>query len=53
MLKDYYYTDKEELDALRVENQTLKTELEKVKAELENLKNKKVGGIKNGKQKEN
>lgn len=49
----YYFTDYEELEALRVENQTLKTELKKVKAELESLKNKKVGGIKNGKQKEN
>ena len=26
MLKDYYYTDKEELDALRVENAKLKQE---------------------------
>lgn len=49
----YYFTDYEELEALRAENQNLKFELEKVKAELESLKNKKVGGIKNGKQKEN
>ena len=28
MLKDYYYTDKEELDALRVENAKLKQEVE-------------------------
>ena len=49
----YYFTDYEELEALRAENQTLKTELEKVKAELKSLKNKKVGGIKNGKHKEN
>lgn len=45
----YYFTDYEELEALRAETQNLKTELEKVKAELESLKNKKVGGNKNGK----
>ena len=49
----YYFTDYEELEALRAENQNLTFELAKVKAELESLKNKKVGGIKNGKQKEN
>lgn len=38
MLKDYYYTDKEELDALRIENAKLKQELVQAKAELENLK---------------
>lgn len=47
----YFFTDYEELEVLRVENQTIKTELEKVKAELESLKNKKVGGIKNEKNK--
>ena len=47
----YHFSDYVELEALRDENQTLKTELEKVKAELESLKNKKVGGIKNGKHK--
>ena len=31
MLKDYYYTDKEELDALRVENAKLKQEVENLK----------------------
>ena len=32
MLKDYYYTDKEELDALRVENQKLKDRLAQLEA---------------------
>lgn len=45
----YFFTDYEELEALRAENQNLKTELEKVKAELESLKNKKAGGNKSGK----
>lgn len=49
----YFFTDYEELEALRAENQNLKAELAKVKAELEKLKNKKVGGNKNGKQREN
>ena len=34
MLKDYYYTDKEELDALRVENAKLKQELENLKKQV-------------------
>ena len=38
MLKDYYYTDKEELDALRVENTKLKDRLAQLEA-----KNKKGG----------
>lgn len=45
----YYFTDYEELEALRAENQNLKAELVKVKAELESLKNKTHGGNKNGK----
>ena len=52
-MENYYFTDYDELEALRIENQNLKTELAKVKAELEKLKNKKVGGNKNGKQREN
>lgn len=59
MLKDYYYTDKEELDALRAENAKLKQELVQAKAEIENLKrqvaiqavrNQKRGGKTNGNQ---
>ena len=38
MLKDYYYTDKEELDALRVENVKLKQELNKAIDEIADLK---------------
>lgn len=34
MLKDYYYTDKEELDALRVENAKLKQEIENLKKQV-------------------
>ena len=34
MLKDYYYTDKEELDALRVENVKLKQEVENLKKQV-------------------
>ena len=30
MLKDYYYTDKEELDALRVENAKLRANITKL-----------------------
>lgn len=45
----YYFTDYEELEALRAENQNLKAELAKVKAELKSLKNKTHGGNKNGK----
>ena len=29
MLKDYYYTDKEELDTLRKENQELKAKIKR------------------------
>ena len=32
MLKDYYYTDKEELDALRKENQELKAKIANLEA---------------------
>lgn len=38
MLKDYYYTDKEELDALRVENVKLRQELNKAIDEIADLK---------------
>ena len=38
MLKDYYYTDKEELDALRIENAKLKQELNKAIDEIADLK---------------
>lgn len=55
MLKDYYYTDKEELDALRVENVKLKQELNKTIDEIADLKaklakNQKSGGKTNGNQ---
>lgn len=55
MLKDYYYTDKEELDALRVENVKLKQELNKAIDEIADLKAKlakkqKRGGKINGNQ---
>lgn len=55
MLKDYYYTDKEELDALRLENVRLKQELNKAIDEIADLKailakNKKRGGKTNGNQ---
>lgn len=55
MLKDYYYTDKEELDALRVENVKLKQELNKAIEEIADLKaklakNQKRGGKTNGNQ---
>lgn len=40
MLKDYYYTDKEELDALRVENVKLRQELNKAIDEIADLKAK-------------
>lgn len=39
MLKDYYYTDKEELDAPRVENVKLRQELNKAIDEIVDLKN--------------
>ena len=55
MLKDYYYTDKEELDALRVENAKLKQELNKAIDEIADLKamlatKSKRGGKTNGNQ---
>ena len=55
MLKDYYYTDKEELDALRVENVKLKQELNKAIDEIADLKAilakyQKRGGKTNGNQ---
>lgn len=34
MLKDYYYTDKEELDALRKENQELKAKIAQLEAKI-------------------
>jgi len=50
MLKDYYYTDKEELDAIRVENVKLRQELNKAIDDIADLKQKlaKRGGSKNG-----
>ena len=48
MLKDYYYTDKEELDALRVENVKLKQELNKAIDELADLKAKLAKNQKSG-----
>lgn len=53
MLKEYYYTDKEELDALRVENVKLNQELNKAIDEIADLKaklakNQKRGGTTNG-----
>ena len=55
MLKDYYYTDKEELDALRVENVKLQQELNKAIDEIADLKailakNQKRGVKTNGNQ---
>ena len=57
MLKDYYYTDKEELDALRVENAKLKQEVENLKKQvainaviLPRGANQKRGGTTNGNQ---
>ena len=59
MLKDYYYTDKEELDALRVEYAKLKQEVEILKKQvainaviLPRLagRNQKRGGKTNGNQ---
>lgn len=46
MLKDYYYTDKEELDALRKENQELKAKIAQLEAK---IKKEVKGG--NGKEK--
>ena len=52
MLKDYYYTDKEELDALRVENAKLKTNITDLVTKLANLEAKYKKGVKgNGKEK--
>ena len=55
MLKDYYYTDKEELDALRAENAKLRQELNKAVDEIADLKaklakNQKRGSKTNGNQ---
>lgn len=55
MLKDYYYTDKEELDALRVENAKLKQEVENLKKQVAILprgagRTQKRGGKTNGNQ---
>lgn len=47
-MKDYYYTDKEELDALRAENQELKQEIAELKDKL--AKKTKKGGTTNGNQ---
>ena len=45
MIKDYYYTDKEELDALRVENAQLKANITSLVTKLGNLEAKyKKGG---------
>lgn len=40
MLKDYYYTDKEELDALRKENQELRANITNLVTKLANLETK-------------
>ena len=40
MLKDYYYTDKEELDALRVENAKLRANITTLVTKLANLETK-------------
>lgn len=37
MLKDYYYTDKEELDALRKENQELKAKIAQLEAKIKKV----------------
>ena len=59
MPKDYYYTDKEELDALRAENAKLKQEVENLKKQVAinavilprgDEKKKKRGGKTNGNQ---
>ena len=52
MLKDYYYTDKEELDALRKENAKLKANITSLVTKLANLEAKYKKGAKgNGKAK--
>ena len=48
MLKDYYYTDKEELDALRAENAKLRQELNKAVDEIADLKAKLAKNQKRG-----
>lgn len=40
MLKDYYYTDKEELDALRAENAKLRANITDLVTKLANLEAK-------------
>lgn len=51
MLKDYYYTDKEELDALRKENQELRANITNLVTKLANLETKYKKGAKgNGKE---
>ena len=51
MLKDYYYTDKEELEALRKENAILKANITKLVTRIANLETKyKKGSKTNGKQ---
>ena len=51
MLKDYYYTDKEELDALRVENAKLRANITTLVTKLANLETKyKKGGKGNAKE---
>ena len=52
MLKDYYYTDKEELDALRKENQELRANITKLVTKIANLEAKYKKEVKgNGKAK--
>ena len=46
MLKDYYYTDKEELDALRVENAKLRANITSLVTKLANLEAKYKKGVK-------
>lgn len=52
MLKDYYYTDKEELDALRKENQELRANITNLVTKISNLEAKYKKEVKgNGKTK--
>ena len=52
MLKDYYYTDKEELDALRVENAKLRANITNLVTKIANLETKYKKEVKgNGKAK--
>ena len=46
MLKDYYYTDKEELDALRAENEKLKANITNLVTKIANLEAKYKKGVK-------